>query len=135
MKKKILLAGIALGGVALSGTALAYQGDNAMRGGEMNTEHREVKQQIMENKDYDGWKIMVEEKHQASVEQHTQVMDAINSQEDFDKMTQIHELMRDGKGEEAQALREELGLPEMKMMGNKKMRKHCRGQFEEQKTK
>lgn len=67
-------------------------------------ERHEAMEAAFEGDDYDAWyALMTEDDH------HPKVVDII-TEENFAQFTEIHELMEEGNIEEAQALREELGL-------------------------
>ncbi|MBU0661378.1 hypothetical protein KKG22_04355 [Patescibacteria group bacterium] len=141
MNNKFLVTGLVLGGVALAGTTFAFQGDMSLRLSEDRDAHRASMQEVMDEKDYDGWKVLVEERHAAAEarhqdmqERHAQVLSAIDSPEDFAKMTQMHELRQSGDIEAAEVIRVELGLPEMgngegRKMGNRQKRDGSGAQY------
>ncbi|MBU1202779.1 hypothetical protein KKH39_01920 [Patescibacteria group bacterium] len=68
----------------------------------MQTE-RDAMVSAIENRDYQAWKEIVDSR--------PHITDYIN-ESNFDKFAQMHELMMAGKLEEAQAVRDELGLPD-----------------------
>ncbi len=106
-KKKILFTGIGAAAVvvlATAGLTSAFFG-----GGIADEETREQIHEAVENKDYEAWKTAHD-----SVKKITEY---IESQEDFDKFLEMKELYKSGDKEAAEALREELGLPEMKGKG------------------
>lgn len=119
MNNKFLVTGLVLGGVALAGTTFAFQGQEN-RPSEDRDAHRASMQEVMNDNNYEGWKTLMTERyekaearHKEMQEKHSQVLLAINSPEAFEKMTQIHELRKSGDIDGANALRAELGLPEM----------------------
>lgn len=108
MNKRVLLIGVlALGVLVTAGVSqvAAYRGDYT-KVGPNHTEEREVSMnKVMEEKDYEGWKtIMTEDGRKPGV------LNKVDSQEDFDKFAQAYELGKEGKTDEANQIREELGL-------------------------
>jgi len=90
------------------------------------TEHRDEMQEIFENKDFSAWQEQMAERHEQMLERHKmqeqrheQMLNAIDSEEDFAKLVEMHEKMRSGDKEAAEEIREELGLPEHKKMGKR----------------
>lgn len=75
--------------------------------------HQEAMQTALENKDFDAWKKSMEEQS-ANHPQKSSVLDVI-TKDNFDTFVQMHELMQDGKVDEAKAIATELGLPEFNM--------------------
>ncbi|MHC1716361.1 MAG: hypothetical protein AB9915_00490 [Candidatus Dojkabacteria bacterium] len=118
MNKKILAVGIlALGVIASFGISkvYAYRGD-ANVVGPYHTEERQIEmEKVMAEKDYEGWKeIMTEGDRQPGV------LNKVDSQEEFNQFANAYELSKEGKTEEAKAIREELGLGN----GEKKGQRH-----------
>lgn len=75
---------------------------------EMRAEHEAIKTAI-ENGDYDTWKGLMQEKiNNSPMVQTMNMIDADN----FAKFTEMHNLMQEGKIDEANQIRQELGLPE-----------------------
>lgn len=72
-------------------------------------EKREAMQEIFANNDYDAWESLMQEKVELMRQKADEFASKINS-DAFSKMLEIHELMADGKYEEARELREELGF-------------------------
>ena len=114
MQKKSFLLGF--GAAVLVGGLTVYTVSGASADevgarfqGKFNSEERQVEREqhrvamdeIFTNGDYEGWKAMMEERNPANV---------IDSQEDFNKLAQAHQLMKDGNVEATQAIRDELGL-------------------------
>ncbi|MFH1781587.1 MAG: hypothetical protein ABH835_03165 [Patescibacteria group bacterium] len=65
--------------------------------------HREEMNEIIATGDYAQWKEQIEAR--------PKITDVI-TEENFDKFKEMHQLMQDGNFEEAQIIREELGLPD-----------------------
>jgi len=99
----MLMAALALGGVSVlgAGVAKAYRGDYNQRGPAYNEERHQEMEKAFENNDYESWKNLMDGRGRAS-----QVVNA----ENFSKFSQAHKLAQEGKYEEADAIRQELGL-------------------------
>lgn len=105
MKKTIL----GLGAVALilgvagavAGTASAFQGDPNVKGPNYSIERHEAMLKAFENKDYNAWKELAPRRGR--------ITQAIN-ESNFSQFAKMHELMLQGKTDEAQKIRQELGL-------------------------
>ncbi|OHA59242.1 MAG: hypothetical protein A2589_03465 [Candidatus Vogelbacteria bacterium RIFOXYD1_FULL_46_19] len=103
-KTKLGLGSLAviLGVTALSaGSALAYQGDPSVAGPNCSADRQAEMRTIFQNKDYQAWKSL--KQNQGRV---TQIITEAN----FAKLVEAHELALEGKLEEAQKIRQELGL-------------------------
>jgi len=103
-KQSILLgaAALVLGGIALApGVVNAYQGDPNVQGPNYSPQRHEAMTQAFENKDYQAWKNLMQGKGRV-----TQVVNEAN----FDKFSEAHQLALEGKTEEANQIRAELGL-------------------------
>ncbi|OIP66545.1 MAG: hypothetical protein COV32_02490 [Candidatus Yonathbacteria bacterium CG10_big_fil_rev_8_21_14_0_10_43_136] len=102
---------LGLGAVALAfgiaglsvGTAFAYQVDPQAKGPNYSTERHEAMEKAFENKDFDAWIKALPAQAQSKIGQKV-------TKENFANFSKIHELMEDGKVDDAQALRQELGL-------------------------
>lgn len=71
--------------------------------------------EIMDNADYAGWQDAIKERlgfNAIQAERLQTTIDAIDSEADFDKMVEAHNLMKEGKTDEAKVIFDELGLPE-----------------------
>lgn len=105
MNRKILtLSGAVLGLGALfaaSSGALAYRGDPSVQGPNYSAERHEAMTQAFENNDYNAWKEQMQGRGRV-----TQVV----NEENFARFAEMHQLMLDGKTDEANAIRAELGL-------------------------
>lgn len=107
MKKTTI--GLGLGALALSlgvvgvsaNTALAYRGDPAVQGPNYSVERHEDMTKAFESNDYEAWKSLMAGKGRV-----TQVVNKDN----FAKFAEAHALAEQGKTEEAQKIRQELGL-------------------------
>lgn len=104
MSKKILfpvgvIALITASGVAYA--AYAYQGDPGQRGPQFSVERHEAMQKAFENNDYNAWKELMNRRGR--------VTNIVNEQ-NFPRFAEMHRLMLEGKYDEANKIREELGL-------------------------
>lgn len=108
MSKKILTIGIlSLGIVSIFGVsqAFAYRGDATVVGPN-HTEEREVAmEQVMTEKDYEAWKELMTEDGRTPG-----VLTKVDTQEEFNQFADAYVLSHEGKTEEANAIRAELGL-------------------------
>ena len=104
-KKTILglgaLAVILGGAIAFVNNSQAYRGDPNVKGPNYSEERHTVMQKAFENNDYEAWKNLMQGRGRA-----TQVINKDN----FAKFAQAHKLALEGKTEEAQKIRAELGL-------------------------
>ena len=105
MNKKIIIlgtAGLVLGGFLLSSEkALAYRGDPSVRGPNYSEERHDAMTQAFESNDYTAWKELMQGNGRVS--------QVINEQ-NFARFTEAHKLALEGRIDEAQTIREELGL-------------------------
>jgi hypothetical protein len=105
MNKTILtLTGIALGVGTLfvtSSGVLAYRGDPSVKGPNYTAERHEAMTQAFENNDYNAWKELMQGRGRVS-----QVINEGN----FARFAEMHQLMLEGKTNEANTIRTELGL-------------------------
>jgi hypothetical protein len=105
MNKTILtLSAIALGAGVLfasSSRALAYRGDPNVQGPNYTAERHEAMIKAFDNKDYNAWKGLMQSKGR--------VVQVIN-EGNFSKFAEMHKLMLEGKTDEANKIRTELGL-------------------------
>ncbi len=79
----------------------AYRGDPSVQGPNYTEERHTAMTKAFADKDYPAWKEQMQGRGRI-----TQVITANN----FDKFAYAHQLMLEGKTEEAQAIRAELGL-------------------------
>ncbi len=105
MNKGILaLTGIVLGAGALfaaSSSTLAYRGDPNVQGPNYTAERHETMTKAFENNDYNAWR--------EQMDGHGRVTQVVN-EENFARFAEMHQLMLDGKTDEANVIRAELGL-------------------------
>lgn len=104
--KKILIVSL-LGVMAISGAlaankALAYQGDYTQKGPNYSDERHNLMTGAFQKRDYSAWKELMAGKG-------GRVSQVIN-QENFAKFAEAHDLAIQGKYEESNKIREELGL-------------------------
>jgi hypothetical protein len=104
-KKTILglgaLAVILGGAIAFTNNSQAYKGDPNVKGPNYSEERHTAMQKAFETNDYEAWKNLMAGRGRA-----TQVINVDN----FAKFAQAHKLALEGKTEEAQKIRAELGL-------------------------
>jgi len=107
MKKtnKFLLGGLGLMGVSVLASsafvALAYRGDAIKTGPNYSPERHAEMEKAFESNDYQAWKELMNGKGK--------VMDVIN-EGNFARFAEMHKLMGEGKTDEANKIRTELGL-------------------------
>lgn len=108
MNKKILsllvLAVALLSTVGIS-RVLAYQGELNTYGPNHTEEREDAMRTIMETKDYNGWVALMTEDGRTPG-----VLNKIDSQEKFNLFAEAYLLTQEGKIDEANAIRSELGL-------------------------
>ena len=105
MNKKTIALSVATAATAAAvtaGSTLAYRGDPNVHGPNYTPERHEAMIKAFENKDFQAWKNQMQGRGRVS--------EVIDSQEKFEKFAQAHQLMLEGKTEEANAIRAELGL-------------------------
>lgn len=109
MNKKLLTLGaFSLAIFAVIGAysqVSAYRGDFAVPGPNHTEEREEQMIKVMEEKDYEEWKTLMTEDGR-----NPGVLRKIDSQEEFDKFAQAYTLAKEGKEDEANAIRSELNL-------------------------
>jgi hypothetical protein len=105
MNKKILTLtslAIATGALLVSApSALAYRGDPSVEGPNCTGERQELMTQAFENNDYNLWKEQMQGRGRV-----VQVVNEAN----FARFAEMHQLMVEGKADEANVIRAELGL-------------------------
>lgn len=105
MRLKTILAGItvlALGIVLMAPKAVdAYQGDPGVRGPYYTEERHEAMEKAFETNDYTAWKNLMQGRGRLM---------QIISRDNFAKFAKAHELAEQGKIDEANKIRAELGL-------------------------
>ncbi len=102
MKKSTILAFIAVaaaGAVLASQIVLAHGDQVDPRAGNYNPERHEMMMEAFEKNDYNKWKEVFPGK----------VREFVN-EENFPKFAEMHRLMEEGKYDEAEKIREELGM-------------------------
>lgn len=103
-KKSIMLGvlGLAIAGVtAYSAGVFAYQGDASQKGPNYTPERHEQMEKAFDNNDYNAWKNLMNGKGRV-----TNVVNEGN----FNRFAEAHRLMEAGKNDEANKIRQELGL-------------------------
>ena len=85
----------------LPGKASAYQGNINTKGPNYTEERHAAMEKAFENNDYDAWKNLMQGRGRV-----TQIV----TKDNFAKFAQVHKLEEEGKVQEAQKIREELGL-------------------------
>jgi len=117
MNKKLLtIVSLVLGTGVLITTAsgvLAYRGDPNTQGPNCTPERHEAMTQAFENKDYNAWKELMQGKGKV-----TKVVNDGN----FARFAEMHKLRLEGKSEEADQIRTELGLGLRNGSGNSQER-------------
>jgi len=98
----LMTVGLIVAGTLLTaGVASAYQGNPSVKGPNYTPERHEAMTKAFENKDYTAWASLMQGKGRA-----TQVINKDN----FGKFVEAHNLALEGKTDEAQKIRQELGL-------------------------
>ena len=105
MNKKTMLIGamaLVLGGLVMfPGLVKAYRGDPNIQGPNCTAERHEAMTQAFENNDYNAWKERMHGKGRV-----TQVV----NEDNFARFAEAHRLASEGKTDEANEIRQELGL-------------------------
>lgn len=105
MDKKYVIAIVAVAAIAsvigVSSYVSAYQGNPDVKGPNYTPERHEAMQKAFSDKDYQAWKGLMAGRGRAS-----QVVNEGN----FARFSEMHQLMLDGKIDEANKIRTELGL-------------------------
>lgn len=103
-KNKLIMSGLMalVLGLGVSGTALAYSGDFSPGGPNYTPDFQAQITEVLSNKDYDGWKDLIEQKVGNNGE-----AEGVNK-DNFDKFVEAWKLANEGKIREANALRREL---------------------------
>lgn len=103
--KKIILGisalGIAASALMLTKSVIAYRGDYTQKGPDCTPEKHEAMEQAFENNDYQAWKELMNGKGRVG---------EIVNEDNFARFSEAHRLAEEGKYEEADQIREELGL-------------------------
>ena len=102
---KPLLAALGIITVCATGSAVALAANSDAGNGNQGTPPaiQDDVQTALDNSDYSAWK--------EAIESRPNITDYIN-EDNFDKYIEMRNLMREGKTDEADAIREELGLPD-----------------------
>lgn len=104
IKKSIMLGvlGLTVAGLAAYSTgALAYRGDASKTGPNYTPERHEQMEKAFENNDYNAWKNLMNGKGRT--------VEAVN-EGNFNRFAEMHKLREEGKTDEANKIRKELGL-------------------------
>lgn len=105
MTKKVIILGVlglAVAGASVYSTgALAYRGDAGKTGPNYSPERHEQMEKAFENNDYNAWKNLMNGKGRV-----TEVVNEGN----FNRFVEAHKLVKEGKTDEANKIRQELGL-------------------------
>jgi glucose dehydrogenase len=122
-KNKLIMSGLMalVLGLGISGSALAYQGDFSKNGPNYTPDFEAQITEVMVNKDYEGWKDLIEEKVGKG-----KVTSTINK-DNFSKFTEAWKLAKEGKIKEANVIRKELGLRTNDGIDSINKRKHGMG--------
>jgi len=106
MNKSVILGASAfaliLGGFLLINGVSAYRGDINVKGPNYSADRHEKMLAAFKNNDYQAWKASMGENGGRAAQ--------VINQDNFAKFAQSHQLMLEGKYEEAQKIRQELGL-------------------------
>jgi hypothetical protein len=103
------LAALVVGGTILVPRVLAYRGNPAIQGPNYTVERHEAMEKAFETNDFNAWKALANTKGRV-----TQVINKGN----FTQFARAHKLAQDGKLEEANKIRSELGLGLQNGSGN-----------------
>lgn len=101
---------VIMGAIAYGVGALAFQEKAGQSGPNYSPERHQIMTKAFENNDYATWKTQMAGKGAANVV----------TQENFPRFTQMHNLMLAGKTEEANKIRQELGLGSRNGQGREK---------------
>ncbi len=102
IKTFALASAIILGGLVVAPKTIeAYRGDPNVQGPNCTAERHEAMTKAFDSNDYNAWKELMNGRGRV-----TQVVNEGN----FSRFAQAHKLMLEGKTEEAQKIRTELGL-------------------------
>jgi len=105
MKKTAVILsvlGLVLGGVfTFSKSVSAYRGDPSVEGPNHSEERHQAMTQVFEANDYNAWKEQMQGRGRV-----TQVI----NEENFARFAEAHQLALEGKTDEANQIRQELGL-------------------------
>lgn len=96
----LCVAGIASAGI-IAFPAFAYRGDASQMGPNYTPERHEAMEKAFETNNYEAWKSLMTGKGR--------VTEVVN-QDNFSKFAEMHKLKEEGKTEESNKIRAELGL-------------------------
>lgn len=102
--KKMVVSALTLAttiGLGALGSVSAYQGDYTKKGPDYTLERHALMTKAFQNNDYDTWKSLMVN--------NGRVMQVINK-DNFSKFAEAHKLALEGKYDEANSIRMELGL-------------------------
>jgi TolA-binding protein len=114
-KKQYLLVavlGLILTTAAVSATTFAFGGRGmgaGLQADDAKRQQNDAVQQSITNNDYNAWQQAMTTRVTEMRQQATDLETKIN-QDTFNKLTQAHKLMQDGKRDEAKAIFDELGM-------------------------
>jgi hypothetical protein len=112
MTKKVIMLGIlglAIAGVAAYSTgAFAFRGDVSKTGPNYTPERHEQMTKAFENKDYQAWKDLMGDRGAAKK----------ITEQNFSRFAEMHKLKLEGKNDEVNKIRQELGLGQGNGQGN-----------------
>ena len=92
---------VIIAGVLTCSSVSAYRGDYSEQGPDYSPERHAEMIGVTNNDDYDAWSELMEDRGRA---------DQVINEENFSKFAEARKLAQEGRYEEADAIREELGL-------------------------
>lgn len=104
LKKGIVLGvlGLAIAGVAAYSTGVfAYRGDASQKGPNYTPERHEQMEKAFNDNDYNAWKNLMNGKGRVTT---------VINEGNFNRFSEAHKLMEEGKNDEANKIRQGLGL-------------------------
>ena len=106
MKNKKTMIGLSVLAIAasaliLSKGVIAYQGDYTKKGPDCTSEKHESMEKAFENNDYKAWKELMAGKGRVTT---------VINEDNFSRFAKAHQLAENGKYDEADKIRKELGL-------------------------
>lgn len=106
MKSKKIILGVsalamAVSTLILTKSVFAYRGDYTQKGPDCTPERHEVMEQAFEDNDYQAWKELRDGRGRVS---------EIINEDNFARFAEAHRLAEEGNYEEADQIRQELGL-------------------------
>lgn len=113
--KYVLLGAIgtmAIGGFLSASSSFAYKGNPEVQGPNYTPERHEEMEKVFESKDFDSWKSLMQNRGRVS---------EVVTKENFDRFVEMRNLRLEGKTDEANQIRAELGLGNGQGRGNGKM--------------